>query len=52
MSHALMSGMFWAGVLLSVIPVLACIGFGLFIWRQTRNERKQLDVSAAEEVPT
>ena len=52
MNHGLMSGMFWGGVLISAIPVLASIGMALFIWRQSRNERavQQAEAGTTEEV--
>lgn len=51
MSHGLMSGMFWAGVLLSIIPILASIGMALFIWHETRLGRSDRgSATLAEEV--
>ena len=51
MSHGLMSGMFWAGVLLSIIPILASIGIALFIWHESRHGRSnRCPVPLAEEV--
>ena len=49
MNHGLMNGMFWAGVLISAVPVLASIGIGLFIWRETQRENREQH-SPAEEV--
>lgn len=43
MSHGLMHGMFWAGVLLSAIPVLLGIGIGVYvvrIWQRDRERRR------------
>ena len=51
MNHGLMSGMFWAGVLLSIIPIVASIGIGLFIWHETRQGRSdRCPAPLAEEV--
>jgi hypothetical protein len=41
MNHGLMSGMFWAGVLISAIPVLATVGAAAWMWRAVRAERAQ-----------
>lgn len=46
MSHGLMSGMFWGGVLLSAIPVMAGIGIGVFILRAWRHERARVHLDA------
>lgn len=48
MNHGLMTGMFWGGVLLSAIPVLAGIGMGVYIARTWRTERAQLRANATQ----
>ena len=43
MEHGLMHGMFWAGVLLSSIPVLLGIGIAAYVarvWRIDRQRRR------------
>jgi hypothetical protein len=39
MNHGLMNGMFWAGVLISAIPVVASIGADVMVWRAWHAER-------------
>ncbi|NIP83483.1 MAG: hypothetical protein GWM90_31350 [Gemmatimonadetes bacterium] len=39
MSHGLMNGMFWGGVLLSSIPILLAVGIGLFVLKRYREDR-------------
>ena len=53
MNHGLMSGMFWAGVLISAIPVIATIGAVVLVWRAVRAERiaEASDVAHEEVVP-
>ena len=49
MNHGLMSGMFWAGVLLSSIPVLLGLAIAAFVFRAWLHERRQADQAAREE---
>lgn len=53
MNHGLMNGMFWAGVLISAIPVIATIAAAVFIWRawQAERARETADVAQKEIVP-
>lgn len=39
MNHGLMQGMFWAGVLLSAVPVLLGIGIGVYALRIRQRDR-------------
>ena len=51
MNHGLMHGMFWAGVLLSSIPVLLGIGIAAYATRvwHTDRERRRAGVAHNEE---
>jgi hypothetical protein len=54
MNHGLMNGMFWAGVLLSSIPVLLGVGIAVYVFRiwQTQRVRTQPpEVTSEELVP-
>ncbi len=46
MDHGLMHGMFWAGVLLSSIPVLLGIGIAAYVVREWRIDRDSRRASA------
>lgn len=44
MSHGLMHGMFWAGVLLSAIPVLLGLAVAIYAlraWQHDRQDRRE-----------
>jgi hypothetical protein len=47
MNHGLMNGMFWAGVLISAIPVIASIGAAVLIWRAWQAERIREEAAEA-----
>lgn len=51
MSHALMNGMFWGGVLLSSIPILLGVGIGVFVLRRLREARSSRPGAPARDEP-
>lgn len=50
MSHGLMTGMFWGGVLLSAFPVLLGVGILLYLLRNRRLERGRMNNSALQKL--
>jgi hypothetical protein len=54
MNHGLMNGMFWAGVLLSSVPVLLGAGIGawaLRAWQLERQRQRAADAVGKEALP-
>lgn len=54
MNHGLMNGMFWAGVLLSSVPVLLGAGIGawaLRAWHSERLRQRTADAARKEALP-
>lgn len=49
MNHGLMHGMFWAGVLLSSIPVLLGLGIAVYVFRSWQIEREKRRQKGATE---
>ncbi len=38
---ALMTGMFWGGLLMAAVPILLSVGIGIFVLRRYLNARRQ-----------
>ena len=54
MNHGLMNGMFWAGVLLSSVPVLLGVAIGAFAlrsWQLDRHRQRAAAAASKEALP-